>query len=251
MSERKRAICWDLDNTLGRFGKVYYDLHGKKPPASESSILLRAGIKKLLTTLNNEGFTHYITSSGGDLYIQEAVKRSGLDEFIGKDNIFPVELLTNPRSGGKNYQYPEERFCQEEGEHQHIMLVVGDGPGDQPQDKENLVFIKVSCGFEYSSEIFKRVIDVLWEEGNGSFVNGFRAIFQKAERIRTESRGSSEYSSRRVEVKRYELSDGIILELEFSGAFDYEKGKKIEGVFPQVDIISADKFVCEPEKVEG
>lgn len=212
MLSNKKVICWDLDETLGSFRRIGYELAGKNIPDLEKPISLRSGITELLSQLSSEGFLHFVTTSGTSDYAKEALRRTGLighfQEVFGRDVVSTDDEGTEYYEG-KLYRPVADHIGLSDEQALSNMIVIGDAAGDKPLDLDGLVFVEHrNCHYTDSSVTY-RILKKLEELGNGNFKKGFEKMFQDGQLDKKEIQGYT------FERRRYDIGNGVTLELEF------------------------------------
>lgn len=170
MVNKDKFICWDLDETLVQ--------------QTDKGLFLRHGVYKGLEELNRIGIQHWITSGMSERAAKNMLLRTRLVEQITLENIWPNDLL-DPRGDGKHYAGLEELLFEKKDKYPHKMCVIGDLPYDQPVDLTKLLLINdrsIRNGMGHSTEVLNRIIMEVLRKGRGSFIEGFKSIFRKAER---------------------------------------------------------------------
>ena len=216
--QERGAICWDLDDTLGVFEQLEYQLQGKEVPNGQEGIFLRADIRELLKYLSSKGYRHFLTTSAGERYAEEALRISGLNKLIAEDDIWPNDIIYfRHRFGYKTYAEVEESaffYDKTKKKHSDLMLVVGDRVNDQPEDLKRLVFIEdINCR-THSAEVLRVIIDGLLKQGKGSFIRGFDRIYGLADNETSRMPNRSPYP-RKIDVKKYR-NKGVEFLMEYS-----------------------------------
>lgn len=231
----KKVICWDLDETLGTFRRIGYELMGKEVPEFERSTSLRYGLTDLLSSLSSQGYKHFVTTSGTSDYANEALRRTGLSSHF--KNVFGSDIVSSD-GGGKQYRPVADSVGFSDEQAVSNMVVIGDAPGDKPVDLEGLVFVKHQGCVYTDSTVTAVLLEKLNELGAGNFKRGFERMYQDAQ-VETEDFGSFSF-----ERRTYEIADGIKVELEYgtnTGAVNVE-----EKVVPTITIIQSEGYKREP-----
>ena len=204
-SETPRVICWDLDETLGNFRPIGYEMMEKELPSFIEPTSIRYGISDLLTELSEAGYRHYITTSGSYDYAQEVLFRTDLAKnFTG---VFGRETISNPY-GGKMYQPVIDSENMTRDEARSNMIVVGDAPGDMPTDIEGLVFIHQDAGHKYDALVIREILVALLEAGDGSFKTGFEKLYSTTIPQRPDVQ-------KRFQQRVLDLGNGISFEMTY------------------------------------
>jgi len=235
----KKVICWDLDETLGNFRRIDYELMGKEAPELERPTSLRYGLTDLLSSLSSQGYEHVVTTSGTSDYAKEALQRTGLSSHF-KD-VFGRDVVSS-YGGGKKYRPVADTVGLSYEQAVSDMIVIGDVPGDKPVDLDGLVFIE-HRGCVYSdSSVTARILEKLNELGDGNFKKGFERMYQDAQ-VKTEKFGTFSF-----ERRTYEIDEGIKVELKYetnTGAVN-----KGEEVVPTITNIKAEVYKRDPILVQ-
>ncbi|MCI0503382.1 HAD family hydrolase [Candidatus Micrarchaeota archaeon] len=166
-----KLICWDLDETLGRFYGIYARMHGFDCKRADG---LKPGIREALAELSALGFSHVVTTAAQEDEATAALSQAGLlGSFL---RIFHESKIL--RGNRKDYSVVAEAFGMGEGDFRKRAIVVGDIiPLDLP---ENGVFIHEPDAPCYSADITKSIIRLISEKGEGDFWAGFGALFSDA-----------------------------------------------------------------------
>lgn len=214
-----RAICWDLDETVGKFSALRYNLRGEadteeaREYREQIPVGLRYGIRDLLIELSDAGYSHYITTSSNRPYVVAALEHTNLTSHFRR-------VFTGKEIGsqwGKLYRPVIEDLGFSDEEAISRMIVVGDAPGDMPTDINGLVFLQMAAGHETDALVIREVLVKLLEEGEGDFAKGFNKMYGKDERVL--SLDPKSYKSGKSPHKRnytkIDLENGIHLTLEY------------------------------------
>ena len=231
----KKVICWDLDETLGSFKRIGYELARRDIPDFEEPTALRHGIKDLLEKLSSEGYSHFVTTSGTSDYAKEALKRTGLigyfQEVFGRD-------VVSAYDGGKKYRPVADNVGLSDEQAVSNMIVIGDAPGDKPVDLDGLVFVEHRGCHHTDSYVTAMILKKLNELGDGDFKKGFEKMHQDAE-IEEEKFRTFTFKRR-----RYDIGNGVKLKLEYrSNNIAENLGER---VVPTITNIQADNYRREP-----
>lgn len=172
----KKALCWDLDETLGSFRRIAYEMGGEEAPDWEHPIALRYGLEDLLHEFSEDaGYIHFITTSGTFDYANEALKRTGIaDRFkqvFGRDTV--------ARGWGKHYRPVAETIGFSDDDMRAGMIAIGDAPGDKPMDVD-IVFLHVGLGNSMDALVIREIITTVLDKGEGHFRQGFEKLYAEA-----------------------------------------------------------------------
>lgn len=157
-----RIICWDMDGTLGNF----VELPGQKP-------VLRADLNAALQILSNLGAINVVTTFANPRDAESAILSHGIENI---SRIFGYDELFSMKGGrlSKNYAKVAEEF----GTDFSSMIAVGNSfSRDMPGD--GMVFVFEPEAAYYSAHVARIIIESLANTGNGDFVKGFHALFEK------------------------------------------------------------------------
>ena len=205
--EPKRVIAWDLDETLGNFRPIGYEMMGKEMPSFIEPTSIRYGISDLLSELSEAGYRHYVTTSGTGEYAWGALTQTGLIKNFTE--VFGREAVSNPY-GGKLYRPVIESENMTDDEARSNMIVVGDAPGDIPADVEGLVFVRQDAGHKYDALVVREILVTLLEAGKGSFKTGFEKLYAST---------TPKYPENppRFQQRLIDLGNGISFEMTYEG----------------------------------
>ena len=222
---KPKVICWDLDDTLGLFKSIQYELEGREYIDDEKPISLRYGIKDLLSNLSDQGYLHFVTTSGTFEYAQEALTRTGLiyyfEGIYGRDTISTDFFSKNYEPVAKQIGFSDEEAISN-------MIVIGDAPGDKPGDLEGLVFIMQNMCYLTDSYVTAKILETLDELGNGDFNKGFEQMYLNP-------------TSEEFDEKIYDIDDiQLVLDYTSKGAANEDK------VVPRIRIIESEKYMKKP-----
>ena len=201
---QKKAIFWDLDETMGDFEAL--KTNGHDPVDEDTKAAKRYGIEKVLESLSSRGYNHFVTSFSPPDYVKRVVELSGLAPYFSA--VF---------GGGETYFRDSKGYAAAakhaglfNGEAAHSLIVVGDSPNDKPCDLEGVVFIHQPRGYAYDAAVVQEIVTALDALGKGSFIRGFEAMHSQAKEIPL--RGGKYASNRRI----FSLSGGLELELSYN-----------------------------------
>lgn len=154
------VICWDLDLTI-------LDDDGENP---------KPGIEELLQELADQGFVHYITTSGSTERARNNLQAAGLESYFKK--VYGQKEVS--WQGRKFYEkiMSEEKMDEEQAKSN--MLVIGDGLWDISQDLQ-CVFFQQEEGYRIDSSITRTIINTLLNRGDGDFTKGFESLLNDAD----------------------------------------------------------------------
>jgi hypothetical protein len=210
MAERGRkpaTILWDLDDTIGNFSGIRL-----RTPEAASPIQLRYGIRDLLTEFSEDaGYCHYITSSAGTSYVNEALNRAYLHEkfarTFGNDTV-------KQTIDGKHYRPVAKGFSEEEM--QSRMIVIGDSDRDKPVDVGGMVFIELGNPEEpIEALVIREIVTTILDEGDGSFRDGYEKLYSRAEPVRKADR-------QHAERRRLNIGNDIEFAMEYRQAAEID-----------------------------
>ncbi|MEW6036484.1 MAG: hypothetical protein AB1529_07775 [Candidatus Micrarchaeota archaeon] len=163
-------VCWDLDETLGRFYGIAAERNGYRYEGTDG---LRPGIKAVLASLSGIGLSHILTTAAPDDYAHEALRRFGLAGFFS--GVFTEKTILS--GGRKDYPVVAEALGLQEEDFWRRALFVGDiHQIDRPPRG---VFIYEPHAPSYSAHIPGAIIGLLLQEGGGDAAEGFSKMFLK------------------------------------------------------------------------
>ncbi len=161
-------VCWDLDETLGRFYGIAAEKNGYRYEGTDG---LRPGIRGVLASLSDAGLAHVLTTAAPDDYAHEALRRFGLAGFFR--GVFTEKTILS--GGRKNYLVVAEALGLQEEDFWRRALFVGDiHQIDRPLRG---VFIYEPHAPSYSAHIPGAIIGLLLQKGEGDAVEGFSKMF--------------------------------------------------------------------------
>jgi hypothetical protein len=231
--ESLKAICWDLDETLGTFRRVAYEMEGTQAPNWERPISLRYGIKELLHDFSEEaGYVHFVTTSGTVDYASKALRKTGIIKFFR--DVFGRETVSG--EWGKHYKPVADVLEFSEEAMRANMIVVGDAPRDQPVDID-MVFLDLGLGgIEMDALVIREILTTVLDKGDGNFKNGFEKLYSEAIPM-------SPHDEPQHQHKTYDLGNGIRFELEYRNQLAHNIGERI---VPVITEIQAPDYMREP-----
>lgn len=231
--ETLKAICWDLDETLGTFRRVSYEMKGEQAPDWERPIALRYGIKDLLQEFSeNAGYVHFVTTSGTKVYASEALRKTGIRKFFR--GVFGRETVAT--GSGKDYKPVADELEFSEEDMRANMIAIGDAPGDKPDDID-MVFLDLGLGnVQMDALVIREILTTVLDKGNGHFKNGFEKLYSEAIPM-------SPHKKPQYQHKTYDLGNGIRFELEYRNQLARNIGKRI---VPVITEIQAPDYTREP-----
>ncbi|MBU0532594.1 HAD family hydrolase [Candidatus Micrarchaeota archaeon] len=176
---QRRFICWDLDETLGRFR-----------PEDEVRGTLR-GLTPLLEGLGQNGCRHVITTASAAEYADYVLRKSGIrDQF---EAIFDCAILCQGESN-KRYVPVAKHLGIADEEMIDRMIVVGNHELDIPDDIDLVTVL-----YRYAVYHDARVLDILFSVllSSDSWDEGYRRLLQAC-----------------TDIHRHEYFDGGIISLD-------------------------------------
>ena len=194
----EKAICWDLDDTLGNFKRLM-GLFGHDVPEYEYKLGLKFGIKKLLTELTSKGYKHFVTTSASAEYAKLALEKSNLIDYF--EEIFSRSQVSN-LDNYKQYMPVANAMGFSVKQAKSNLIIIGNAPLDRPGDLINSVFINHHRGWSIDSYVTGEIIEELIILGQGNFRKGFDKMYKLCENITKESGN-----------KTYNISQGIDIDL--------------------------------------
>lgn len=232
--EKSSVICWDLDETLGEFRRIAYQMQGKQAPDWMNPISTRYGIRKTLRDLRKKGYVHVLTTSGitryADTVLQVARLRREFSEVFGREHVSKLHW-------GKEYSCVANKIGYSLEDMRGKSVVVGDAPGDQPMDIVGLLFINL--GSHYDARVIQPVLNRLYQAGHGHFLKGYESLYET----------TPDVDERGYQNKVADFGDGITALLEYrtnSGSLGV--GEK---VVPTICDFRAPGFRRKPIRVRG
>lgn len=230
----KKVICWDLDETLGSFRRIGYELAGVNVPQFERPVSLKHGIIELLSDLSSQGYLHFVTTAGSFDYANEALKRTGLinqfQKVFGRDDI-STEIGKQYRPVIKNLNLSDEEAVSN-------VIIIGDSPKDKPIDLDGLVFVEHTYCLYTDSSVTAMILKKLNELGNNNFKRGFEKMYENA-KIENE-----EFGGYKFEQRKYDINNDIKLEVKYSFN-DFFKNNE-EKTIPTITNILAETYRRDP-----
>ncbi len=232
----KKVICWDLDETLGYFGRIKYEFMGIEVEEGMKPTSLRFGLTELLSSLSSEGYEHVITTSGSTDYANFVLERTGLTDYFS--HVFGGETVSEV-PGGKSYKKVAEAVGFSDDEALSNMIVIGDQIGDKPADLEGLVFVQHRDIMYTDAGVTAKILERLIETGEGNFKQGFEKMYQDSD---VEYEGHEPHL---FEFRTYDIGDGIKVEVKYN-----YNNSRME-VIPTITRVQADDYKRDPVLVEG
>lgn len=174
ISPEIKTACFDLDHTLGLFTPITEDRQRRFAALGDPDALgLRKGIPEFLKWAQEKGYTNFITTTGSSDYAQEVLVRTGIDQYF--EGIYEGRDID--AGFGKLYLPIAEKMGFEKTEASAKMVAIGDSKTDQPADLE-IVFIHQPGGYQQSTEILRKTVEVLNYFGEGSLCEGFKKLYR-------------------------------------------------------------------------
>lgn len=172
-----KAICWDMEGTLGEFSDIALEVLGDKLIPKEQILVpekvgVRYGQRELLERLSLQGFEHFVTTSACAEYANEALRRYDLLKYFEK--VFDCDAVQHLR--GKKYRPVTEVMGFSDSDASSNMVVIGNNDIDQPADIEGLVFINQSHCLNYDAIVTEKILRHLLKKGNDDFKKGFDVL---------------------------------------------------------------------------
>lgn len=167
-----KAICWDMNNTLGRFRAIAYELYGLPKPWGLPAPGLKPGIRELLEKLTNSGCKNFLTTRADKAYAREVLTRFELNQYF--EGIFTYEQIYD--GVGKHYRPAAKIMGYTDEEARKKMVVVGDAERDHPRDIKGLTFIYHPHGRKHEARIIGEIVEMLATAGNGDIRSGFNCL---------------------------------------------------------------------------
>jgi hypothetical protein len=169
-----KIICHDLDETMGYFRSLSYELKGNRVPSYESPVTLRQEMREVLEKLKSEGKINVVTSAATTRYIEEALNRTNIR------NCFEAIFDRNSVMGiyGKKYMPVAEQFELTPAEAESKVMVFGNSMDDAPEDIP-IVFVNQHNGYMHPASIQQRIIERLEQENRDDFSEAFKSLMEK------------------------------------------------------------------------
>lgn len=205
--KNKKMFCWDLDETLGNFRKVAYEMTDQKIPDHISPLSIKPGIAGLLSSLNSKGHKNFVTTASDYSYAREALYQTGLIEYFKR--IFDKKSLCDLDLN--KFYFPvvrNENISIEEASKN--MIVIGNSERDQPSDLTKTVFIEDRESVYLDSPLIEKIIHRLDEFGEGSFIRGFEKMYDNSK-----VEGKDHYLLPYREKRVFDLEEGVRMDLEY------------------------------------
>ncbi len=206
----EKVICWDMDETLGSFRRIGYELAGEQSQKFEKPTGIRHGIKECLNRLSSDGYIHFVTTLGSTSYAREALGRVGL--ITQFKDVLGNEVMSKGMSSRtlKNYRVVADRVGFSDDEAFANMIVIGDSYNDKPLGIDGLVFL-MDKGCQFSDSIVTEIIlKKLRVVGKEHFQKGFEFLYGAAD-IKKETFGRSVF-----ETRTFDIGNGIKLKLDYA-----------------------------------
>lgn len=219
-----KAVCFDLDHTLGQFPTLLEDLPDEDAvPKGSYSSTLREGVPPLLEWTQRQGFLNFLTTTRSLAKASEVLKRTEIADYF--EAIYEGAQIDV--AFGKQYLPIAERMGFSPQEAQKRMVAVGDLRSDQPVDLE-IVFICQPGGFQYNTESLQVTIETLLTLGNKDLYRGFQrwlrgdttSVKDKLERLLQDAQPYVEYRY----VDNYNISQRKYYQNEVPTIFLLPKG---------------------------
>jgi len=175
----KKAICWDLDETLGSFRRICYELNNEEVPSFLKDVFLKPGLEDLLEKLSEEDYLHFVTSSGSLVYVEEVLGRMGIKDWFEK--IYGAENLKT--RGGKYYLPIVDYLGFSKEKTKSDLMIIGNSKGDKPLDLQGVVFMEYWKCYEEPSEIIYSILKELNGLGDSNFNKGFEKMYNSSQEI--------------------------------------------------------------------
>lgn len=159
---KTRYICWDADDTLGRFD--YTKKNG-----------IMRGLVPLLESLRDRGCRHILTTAASGPYAKIVMEKTDLrrhfDAVFDFSTIWPERDMARP----KKYGPVAEHLGISESEARDSMIAVGNSPLDLPRDLD-IVTVYHPQAIKCNAE----VLDMLFSEllARGSWSSSYRHMLK-------------------------------------------------------------------------
>lgn len=235
MSERK-VVCWDLDETLGNFRRIYHKEIGERPCSLDPENSLQYGLVDALKYLSSTGYEHVVTTATEKPLALKALEKSGIGVYFS--HVFGPEVVSSG-FGGKQYLDVAKTvgFCEEQAI--ESMIVIGNAYGDKPVDLDGLVFVEHKQSVLTDAAITTKIFSVLQDLGNGNFNAGYVEMCEAAEK-RVRDYGNGFVSESTV----YTISPGVELVLKYES--NSKNGSVGEDVVPTVTVLRDSSLRVDP-----
>jgi len=233
--DKPKAICWDMDGTLGLFDSVQLLMEGTSVPPDMEKVVrplsIRYKLREALQELRGMGIVHYVTTSAPKEIADAAVSMAGISGFF--EGIFGNGTVNGIGGRCKRYMPVAEDLGYSMEEAVANMVVVGDGVADKPSDLDGLVFILQPSGAYHDAFVPMEIVKKLLEAGKGHFKRGFDFLYETA---------NQEERNRRVD-----LGNGIKFDVNYtSRTFEDFMG---ELVVPTITCLPAEGYRMKPEVI--
>lgn len=178
-----KVIFWDMDKTLGFFEQLYYgNLANIVPECITNPFGLKEGIEDLLNQTASAGLTHYVTTSAKRDYAIKVLKNTDIEKYFRK--VFTRKELCGVLGiGHKNYAIPIEDIGLSLENAKSDVLIIGNSTNDVPNKDYGIVSIIDKHQWMRNSELTKKMIHLLIDNGNGDFNKGFNELYANSEKI--------------------------------------------------------------------
>jgi hypothetical protein len=187
MSDRL-LICWDLDDTLGRFSYYTCNEHGvgckecddsrfvvgwSEEGNSSNEVGLRSGISELLACFKDSGHTNVITTAACKQYADAALDWSDLSGFFPSKR-YCRGMIWEDGDPHKDYLpvFDEHNVLKEDASRR--VVVIGDNLRDSPDDSK-IPFVYCQ-DLTSSAIVYYDVLNTLYTQGDGDVGLGWRSL---------------------------------------------------------------------------
>jgi hypothetical protein len=148
-AQKTRYICWDADDTLGRFD------YGKRNG-------IMKGLVPLLESLRDRRCRHILTTAASETYARIVMEKTGLRKHF--DAVFSFSTVWPERDMGKPkiYSPVAEHLGLSESEARDCMIAVGNTPLDLPRDLDIVTLYHpqaIKCNAEVLGMIFSELFE--------------------------------------------------------------------------------------------
>ncbi|OGH11468.1 MAG: hypothetical protein A2684_02730 [Candidatus Levybacteria bacterium RIFCSPHIGHO2_01_FULL_36_15b] len=238
----KFLICWDLDETLGHFAPLVYDMDGEERPRWDKDVYLAYGIQDVLDKFSEKnGFRSCVTTASMRDYAEFALEQTNLRSYFSdlyaRDVTAPYYETTRLYVGKTYEDVAWEHIPYDD--YPNRMVVIGDKVEDNPIDMRELVHI-YSPGIYFNAMVIRETLVALLEAGNDSFRKGFDVLA---------SRGTREFFDNSSIDAYYHVDIGSGIEIALSKTKGSGPLNDEDGNIPQVYIRSAEDFRKQPTLV--
>ncbi|RLE47208.1 hypothetical protein DRJ25_02980 [Candidatus Woesearchaeota archaeon] len=189
MSNKKKVIAWDFDDTLGKFKALAYFLEQNSDnifvdyfydslAMSEDGFGFVEGMRSLLSRLSSRGYFNVITTWATRDYVDASLVLSGgrniFDDVFDRENCLPEVPF------GKRYKHLLKKYDLTRKTAEKDLLIIGDDlKRDLPVDLEKVVFVHHPYSSKAHADLLEGVIDLLDLSGHGNFFAGFNQLLSK------------------------------------------------------------------------